>query len=142
MMSAKKRPTLRVKFNKCTGCRACTIACALSHEQRGEIHRARIRVHKRMPEIEAPVFKPAFCRMCRNAQCVAVCPTGALVQDEESGLVYLDAELCDGCGLCLEACPFEAIWLDDERGVAIKCDQCGGDPVCVHYCAPGALVFG
>lgn len=140
-MSTQKRPTLRVKFSDCTGCRACTITCALSHEQQGEINRARIRVHKRMPEIEPPVFKPAYCRMCRNALCVAACPTGALVQDEESGLVVLDLDRCDGCGLCVEACPFEAIWLDDERGVAIKCDLCGGDPVCVRYCAPGALFY-
>ena len=140
-MSAKKRPTLRVNFSDCTGCRACTIACALIHEQQGEISHARIRVHKRMPEIETPVFKPAYCRMCRNARCVAACPTGALIQDEESGLVILDVERCDGCGLCVDPCPFDAIWLDDERGVALKCDQCGGDPVCVRYCAPGALIF-
>jgi carbon-monoxide dehydrogenase iron sulfur subunit len=95
-----------------------------------------------MPEIKTPVFKPVFCRMCRNAQCVDVCPTGALVQDEESGQVILYTELCNGCGECLEACPFDAIWMDDERGVVIKCDLCGGDPVCVKYCAPEALSFG
>lgn len=141
MMSTKKRPTLRVKYGDCTGCRACTIACALSHEQQGEIYRARIRVHKRMPEIETPVFKPAYCRMCRNARCVVACPTGALYEDEETGLVVLDGELCNGCGECVEVCPFEAIWLDGERGVVLKCDLCGGDPTCVHYCAPGALIF-
>ena len=141
-MSTEKRPTLRVKFSVCTGCRACTIACALSHEGQGEINRARIRVHKRMPELETPVFKPAYCRMCRNAKCVAACPTGALIQDEGSGLVILETKLCDGCELCVDACPFEAIWIDDKRGVAIKCDLCGGDPVCVDYCAPGALTFG
>ncbi|RPI56805.1 MAG: 4Fe-4S dicluster domain-containing protein [Chloroflexi bacterium] len=140
-MSDEKRPRLRVKVSVCTGCRACTVACALSHEGRVEIQRARIRVQKRLPEIEAPVFKPAFCRMCRNARCVAACPTGALVQDDAEGLVRLDAALCDGCGLCVPACPFEAIWLDDLRSVAVKCDECGGDPVCVRYCAPGALSF-
>ena len=88
-MSAKKPPTLRVNLRKCTGCRACTIACALSHEQQVEIYRARIRVQKRMPELKTPVFKPVYCRQCRNAKCVDVCPTGALVQDEESGQVIL-----------------------------------------------------
>ena len=32
-MSSEKQPTLRVDFRACTGCRACTIVCALSHEQ-------------------------------------------------------------------------------------------------------------
>ncbi len=141
-MSTKREPTLRVNFRTCTGCRACTIACALSHEQQVELHRARIRVQKRIPEMKTPVFKPVFCRQCRNAQCVSVCPTGALVQDEESGQVILYTELCNGCGECLEACPFDAIWMDDERGVVFKCDLCGGDPVCVKFCAPEALSYG
>ena len=38
---------------------------------------------------------------------------------DETGLVVLDAALCTGCGECVEVCPFEAIWLDGERGVAI-----------------------
>jgi carbon-monoxide dehydrogenase iron sulfur subunit len=140
-MSSKKRPTLRVNFKACTGCRACTIACALSHELQVEMYRARIRVQKRMPELKVPVFKPVFCRMCRNAKCVSACPTGALSQNGPDGLVVLDAGLCDGCGECQEVCPFEAIWMDEEGGIAIKCDLCGGEPVCVRYCAPQALIF-
>ncbi len=141
-MSPSKRPSLRVDFQACSGCRACTLACAIAHEHRAEIHRGRIRVRKRMPELETPVFKPTVCRMCRNAKCVAACPTGALLQDAERDLVTLDPKLCDGCGRCVTACPFGAIWTDGEGGTAIKCDLCGGDPVCVRYCSPRALTFG
>jgi carbon-monoxide dehydrogenase iron sulfur subunit len=141
-VSAKKRPTLRVDLSKCTGCRACSLACAVSHEQQIDLTRTRIRVHKQMPVERVPVFKPVFCRMCRNARCIVACPSGALYEDEETGLVILDVELCTGCGDCVEACPFEAIWLDEQRGVALKCDLCGGDPACVRFCAPGALSFG
>ncbi len=140
-MSAKKRPTLRVDLSACTGCRACSLACAISHEQQIELGRTRIRVQKKMPQIMHPVFKPVYCRMCRNARCIVACPTGALYEDEETGLVVLVPELCTGCGECVEACPFEAIWLDQERGVALKCDLCGGDPACVRFCAPGALSY-
>lgn len=140
-MSANKRPTLRINLSACTGCRACSLACALSHEEQVELERTRIRVHKSFPEVKTPVFKPVFCRMCRNARCVVACPTGALYEDEETGLVVLNAELCNGCGDCVEACPFDAIWLDEKRGVALKCDLCDGDPACVRFCAPGALTF-
>jgi carbon-monoxide dehydrogenase iron sulfur subunit len=140
-LSVKKRPTLRVDLSTCTGCRACSLACAMSHEQEIDLARTRIRVHKQMPQIKAPVFKPVYCRMCRNARCIVACPTGALYEDEETGLVVLDPDLCTGCGDCVEACPFEAIWLDEERGVALKCDLCGGDPTCVRFCAPGALSY-
>ena len=72
---------------------------------------------------------------------IGVCPTGALVEDEETRIVNLNTELCNGCGECVQACPFDAIWLDEKQGIARKCDLCGGDPTCVRYCAPGALVF-
>lgn len=137
----KPAKTLRVNFKACTGCRSCTIACVLYHSQQIGLHTAHIRVEKTLPEIQIPAFKPVFCRMCRNAKCIAVCPTGALTEDSETGWVQLNAALCNGCGECVKACPFDAIWLDEHRHVAVKCDLCGGDPTCVRYCAPGALVF-
>lgn len=133
---------LRVNLQTCTGCRACSIICALVHEHQLELRRARIRVEKNLPELKPPVFRPVFCRMCQNARCVSVCAAQALFQDKASGLVYLHADRCDGCGRCEEACPFGAIWVDKELGVALKCDLCDGDPMCVKYCAPLALRFG
>jgi Fe-S-cluster-containing hydrogenase component 2 len=39
------------------------------------------------------------------------------------------------------ACPFGMIFVDAEKGFAVKCDLCGGDPECVKYCIPEALRF-
>lgn len=137
----KKSQTLRVDFKLCTGCRSCTIVCALTHAGRLEFQGARIRVEKNLPGMKLPVFKPVFCRMCRNAKCVGACATGALAEDKETRLVNLDSALCNSCGECVTACPFNAIWLDENTGIALKCNLCGGDPVCIRYCTPGALVF-
>ena len=140
-MTGKNSPVLRVIFNKCSGCRACSIVCALAHENTLSLNRARIRVEKNMPGLEKPVFRPVFCRMCKNAKCITACPTGALFESGEDHIVILDLALCNGCESCVEACPFHAIWLDKQLGKALKCDLCGGDPECVKYCSPTALVF-
>jgi len=52
-------------------------------------------------------------------------------------LVEVDSSRCIGCGACAEACPFGVIHV--LRGIAIKCDLCGGDPECVKHCTPNAL---
>jgi anaerobic carbon-monoxide dehydrogenase iron sulfur subunit len=140
-MTDQNQNHLEVDLSLCTGCRACSIVCALSHENRLELYRARIQIVKNLPDLEKPVFTPKFCMMCRDAACVAVCPTTALSEDGYRHLVILDPSLCNGCGLCVEACPFNAIWLDKQNGISIKCDLCGGDPICVKYCPTDALAY-
>ena len=47
----------------------------------------------------------------------------------------LNEEKCIGCLACVDACPFGAIQINPD-GDVLKCDLCGGDPVCVKYCPP------
>ena len=42
-------------------------------------------------------------------RCVAVCPVGAIMLEDEIAVV--NESVCTACGLCLEACPREAIAL-------------------------------
>jgi len=53
----------------------------------------------------------------------------------------VDTEKCTGCGLCVDACPVEAIRLDD--GVALvdkeACTECG---LCVDECPNEAISMG
>jgi carbon-monoxide dehydrogenase iron sulfur subunit len=108
------------------------------HENGFGIAASRIHVSK----IEAlGIDQPHVCRLCGNAPCVAVCPTGALYRDETTGAVLLQVDVCIGCAECVDACPLGAAALNPRTGLPIICDLCAGDPACVKRCATGALVY-
>lgn len=62
------------------------------------------------------------------------------IYKDENKVVLVDRKKCNGCGDCVAACPYGMIEQDAEK-LAYKCDYCGGDPACVTECAPGAIVF-
>ena len=47
---------------------------------------------------------------------------------------------CNGCGQCIIACPYGVIFQDPITKKAIKCDLCGGDPKCIK-CPYNALEY-
>jgi len=115
---------------ECCGCRNCEIACSVAKEGIMNPHKSRIRVVREGPVIDMPIA----CRQCADPPCAKPCPTNALVK--ENDLVVLYEENCIGCGLCVEECPFGAIFIHPDKGTAIKCDQCGE---CLDFCPTGAL---
>jgi len=72
---------------------------------------------------------------------LAACPEKAISQDPISGVVSIDETRCSGCGECMEACPYGAMALHPDTGIAMKCDLCGGNPECVLHCPFGAILF-
>lgn len=77
------------------------------------------------------------CRQCNEPACVEECPEGALYQ--EDGYVKFDRELCAGCFVCVEACPYSGIWSHPDLDYPLKCDLCGGSPLCVETCPVDVL---
>jgi Fe-S-cluster-containing hydrogenase component 2 len=69
------------------------------------------------------------------------CPVDGITRDPETAAVIVNKEECLGCGLCVEACPFGYMHLDESLQKAIKCDLCGGNPKCVQVCMAKALHF-
>jgi len=51
----------------------------------------------------------------------------------------VDRELCNGCGLCEEICPLDAIRLDCEGKPYLKYDECWYCGSCEVECPKGAL---
>lgn len=130
---------LRIDANKCTACKACELACSFIKEGVFAPSLSRIRV---VQLHDAGMNVPIACSNCVDAPCIEACPTGAAFRDASLPVVRINEEDCIGCGACVRACPFGAADMNEERGVAIICDLCGGKPVCVDHCIYGALSFG
>lgn len=88
------------------------------------------------------------CKHCANAPCQEACPTGAIIRTEFD-TVYVQQDICNGCGYCVVACPFGVI-ARDEHGdrTAHKCTLCydrlkdGIEPACAKACPTDSIQFG
>ncbi len=124
---------IRVDWEKCTGCKRCMLICSAFKE--GLFQPGRARIHVVSFPREGVSF-PLICYQCENAPCLEVCPVEALKRGRD-GIILLNANLCTGCRVCEESCPFGMIEILDDK--AVKCDLCGGTPKCVEVCEPKAL---
>lgn len=142
---------------RCTGCRTCTMACK-DYKDIDQAHAFRNVFDYEGGSIEADAdgcvinnvimyHVSAACNHCDNPACVAACPTGAVVKDADTGLVYINPEMCGGARACVEACPYGVPVFFEETKKASKCDGCrdrvaaGLKPVCVDACPLRALEF-
>lgn len=98
------------------------------------------------PEVRRS-FAVLRCNQCTDAPCVTICPVRAL-HKRRDGIVDIDPEACVGCKACMQACPYDALYIHDERGVAEKCHFCahrtevGLAPACAVVCPTEAIVPG
>jgi Fe-S-cluster-containing dehydrogenase component len=139
---AKLVKRLIVDVNKCTGCMACTLVCSFTKFGLFGPEYSRIRVLKFE---EAGVDCPILCQQCEEARCMEACPKEAIIWDARTGIIVIDEEICDGCGICMVACPYGAISVHPEpskkKRLVLKCDLCGGNPQCLAWCETGALQY-
>lgn len=87
------------------------------------------------------------CKHCRQAPCLAVCPTGAIIRTEFDTVV-IQPDVCEGVGRCVEACPFGVIVINPPWKIARKCTLCydrlkeGLQPACSQACPTDSIQFG
>ena len=88
------------------------------------------------------------CKHCANAPCQEACPTGSIIRTEFD-TVYVQQDICNGCGYCVVACPFGVIARDQfGDGKAHKCTLCydrlkeGFEPACAKVCPTDSIQFG
>jgi len=94
---------------------------------------------------ESGVDAPIFCQQCEKPQCVDACPQHALSKNPVTGMVDHNDTLCNGCGICVMACPYGAVSAvpsNRAKGRAVlKCDLCGGERECVKWCEIQAIRY-
>jgi formate dehydrogenase iron-sulfur subunit len=157
----------------CIGCKACEVACkqwnslpadtpsgefeltGTSYDNTGSLSAT---TWRHVAFIEQPpaeesssprwLFASDVCKHCASAPCLEACPTGAIIRTEFD-TVYVQQDVCNGCGYCVPACPFGVIDVDVKGdGKAHKCTLCydrlkaGDEPACAKACPTDSIQFG
>lgn len=104
-----------IDLEKCTGCQACSTACAMENNRLpGESWQDVLYYQEgTYPNVKLS-WLPRPCMHCENPSCVHVCPTKATYQNDE-GLVLVDWNKCIGCKYCQIACPYGVRFFTDVK---------------------------
>ena len=118
----------------CIGCKACEVACKQWNELPSDgieftgnsydnttalsgttwRHVSFIEQVNVTPALGEPVADDRWlmmsdvCKHCTHAGCMEACPTGAIIRNE-FGAVFVQPDVCNGCGYCVPSCPFGVI---------------------------------
>jgi len=163
------QPRARMGFftdtSVCIGCKACEVACKQWNQLPSDGFHFKGTSYDNTHELSATTWRHvAFkeklgaesmrwlmmsdvCKHCETAPCQQSCPTGAIVYNE-FGDVYVQNDICNGCGYCVVACPFGVIGRSEYDGHAHKCTLCydrqsiGETPACAKSCPTESIQFG
>lgn len=150
-------------YAKCTGCRNCQLACKDEHVDNDWAPYAapqpdtgqfwcsiKEKVRGQVPKVRVSYAWHA-CQHCGNAPCMAAAAAAGrpeAVYRRDDGLVIVDPVQAAGMAELVEACPYGAIFYNDELELPQKCTGCahlvdeGLPPHCVDVCPHEALRFG
>jgi Fe-S-cluster-containing dehydrogenase component/formate-dependent nitrite reductase membrane component NrfD len=132
----------------CIGCHACSTACKSENRVPLGVHRTWVKSVEvgAYPDVRRQ-FQVTRCNHCDDPPCARICPTSAMYRRPD-GIVEFDGDACIGCKACLQACPYDAIYVDPETQTAAKCHFCGHrlelglEPACVVVCPEHAILAG
>jgi formate dehydrogenase iron-sulfur subunit len=157
----------------CIGCKACEVACkqwnqlpddgllftGMSYDNTAHLGASTWR-HVSFVERPVPLtgqetglgnfswlMMSDVCKHCQKAGCLEACPTGAIIKTEFDS-VFVQPDVCNGCGYCVVSCPFGVIERREDDGRAWKCTLCydrlkgGLEPACAKACPTDSIQFG
>ncbi|WDP92283.1 MAG: carboxypeptidase regulatory-like domain-containing protein [Desulfobacter sp.] len=154
------RKGILIDVNRCTGCYNCFLACRDEHFGNDYLPLSAAQplngqFWMQIKEIERGKFPqpklsyiPVPCMQCREAPCIAAAKDNAVYRRED-GVVVIDPEKIEGQKEVVNACPYRAIFWNEEKQIAQKCTLCAHrldqgekEPRCVESCPTGAMYFG
>ena len=144
----------------CTGCDNCQLACKDEHvgndwspiaKPQPEIGQFWIKKNEEVcgsvPKVKVN-FTPTLCNHCANCKCMEVAENGAVYRNED-GFVIFDPEKAVGQKQLVDACPYGAVYWNEELSLPQKCTGCAhlldngySVPRCVEVCPTDAIRFG
>ena len=131
--------------DSCIGCHACTVACKSEHDVPLGVNRTWVKYIETgsFPNVSRH-FSVMRCNHCEDAPCMTICPTNALYR-ADNGVVDFNDDNCIGCKGCMNACPYDALYINPATNTAHKCNFCnhrieqGLEPSCVVVCPTEAI---
>ena len=151
-----KKWHLIIDVEKCVDCNNCFLACKDEHidndwpgytkPQPRHGHRwiNIMRKERGQYPLVDVAYRPTTCMHCEDAPCMKVAQ-GSITKRVD-GVVIIDPVKAKGQKEVVKACPYQAIWWNEEQEVAQKCtfcahllDQGWKKPRCVQACPTGAL---
>jgi formate dehydrogenase iron-sulfur subunit len=157
----------------CIGCKACEVACKMWNQlpaNNGGVVELSGRSYDNTRTLDGTTWRHVrfvedfsrdrshgrwlmlsdVCKHCEPAPCQQSCPTGSIIYNRK-GNVYIQDDICNGCGYCVSACPFGVIGRADaghESGRAHKCTMCYDRqsedmvPACAKVCPTASIQYG
>ncbi len=117
---------IALDYQNCINCQACEVACKQENGVQLGADKQRIWVGV----VEGTIFGkpfantyPSQCNHCIDAPCVTVCPTTAS-HYTGGGIIKVNPKQCILCKGCMEACPYDARFVDDTKIAIDKCTFC------------------
>jgi Fe-S-cluster-containing dehydrogenase component len=148
-----------IDITKCNACYSCFIACkdeywdndyppySAGQPRHGQFWMDLVKKERGACPWVRVAYIPVPCMQCDNAPCVKATKNRA-VYKRPDGIVIIDPKKAVGQRQIVDACPYHAIFWNEEKQLPQKCTFCvqrleeGKIPKCVQVCPSGALVFG
>ncbi len=144
--STGEQYAFEVDLDKCTGCKACVVAChSLNGLHENESWRDIGSIRGVSDGVVEQQTVTSACHHCADPACLNGCPVGAYEKETDTGIVRHLDDQCIGCQYCSLKCPYDVPKYDKALGIVRKCDMCherlaeGEAPACVQACPNGAI---